>query len=163
MFAWPLAKTFATKAIPDNDGEEAQDRCRFNKYFATVAQIRMAVLQVRVREDAVEEEQHRSGKDEIMQAPPQRTADAGAEQRREEHHQQEIERCSAREVEFWLKRRLYREEDVEQAESGFIQEEKDGGMRQRECDGSIGGSTDEVRRDSCVGAARVSLGCSAGT
>ena len=120
MFAWPLTKTFTAKTIPDNDGDETQDRCRFNKYFATVAQVRMAVLQVRVREDAVEEEQHRSGEDEIVQAPPQGTADAGAEQRREEHYQQEIKRCGAGEVEFWLKRGLYREEDVEQAESGSI-------------------------------------------
>jgi hypothetical protein len=33
------------------------------------------VLEVRVREDTVQEEQHRSGKDKIVQASPGRTAE----------------------------------------------------------------------------------------
>jgi len=139
VFALPLSQALPAKTIPDDDRNQAQERCRFDEHFATVEQVRMAVLEVRVSQDAVQEEQHRSGKDEIVQASPQRTAEAGAEQRREEHEQQQIERRGAREVEFWLKRRLDREQDVEQPEMGIIEEEQDRGMCQRECDSNVGG------------------------
>ena len=87
VFAGSLAQAHAAKTIPDNDGDETQERRRFDKDFATVEQVRVPILQVRVGEDAVQEEQNRSGKDEIVQASPDRTADAGAEQRRKEHQQ----------------------------------------------------------------------------
>ena len=134
-----LTQAVAAKSIPDSDGYEAQERCQFDKDFATIEQVRVAVLEVRVSEDAVQEEQHCSGKDEIVQASPKRPADAGAEQRREENEQQEIEGGGTGKIEFWLKRGLDREEDVKQAEAGLVEEEKHGGMRQRECDGNVGG------------------------
>jgi len=139
VFAWSLAQALAAKTIADDNGYEAQKRCRFDKGFTTVEQVRVAVLEVRVGENTVQEEQHRGGKDEIVQTPPERTTNAGAEQRREEHEQQEIERRGTGKVEFWLQRRLNGQEDVEQAEVGLLEEEEDGGMRQRECDGRVGG------------------------
>jgi hypothetical protein len=138
VFALSLAQALAAKTIADDHGYQAQERCRFNKDLAAVEQVRVAVFEIRVGEDAVQEEQNRSREDEIVQASPERTADAGAEQRREEHQQQEIECCSTGEVEFWLQRRPDRQEDVEQPEVGLLEEEKDGGMRQRECDGRVG-------------------------
>ena len=139
MFAWSLAQALAAKTIPDDNGYEAQERCRFDKDFAAVEQVRVTVPEVGVGEDAVQKEQHCRRKNEIVQASPERTADTGAEQRREEHDQKEIESCGTGEVEFWLKRGLDGQEDVEQAEAGFIEEEKDGRMRQRECDSNVGG------------------------
>jgi hypothetical protein len=43
--------------------------------LAAVEQVWVPVLEVRVREDTVQEEQHRSGKDKIVQASPGRTAE----------------------------------------------------------------------------------------
>ncbi len=119
------AQALTAKTVADGNGYKAQERGRFDKDFATVEQVRMPVLEVRVGEDAVQEEQHRCGKDEIVQASPKRTADASTEQRREEYEQQKIERRGAGKVEFWLQRGLDREEDVEQTEAGLIEEEKD--------------------------------------
>jgi hypothetical protein len=36
VFARAPAKAFAAKKIPDNDGDEAEERCRFNKDLAAV-------------------------------------------------------------------------------------------------------------------------------
>lgn len=129
MLAWPLAQALATKTITDYDSHEAEERCCFDKDFATVEQVRMAVLEIRIGKDAVKEEQCRRRKDKIVQSSPERTADAVAEQRRHQHEQQEIERCGTSEVEFWLQRGLDRKEDVEQTEAGLVEEEKNDGMR----------------------------------
>jgi hypothetical protein len=132
------AQALAAKTVADGNGKNAQERRHFDKDFATVEQVRVAVLEIRVSENTVQEEQYRGGKDKIVQAPPQRTANTGAEQGREEHEQQEIERYGTGEVKFWLKRRLDGQEDVEQAKVRLIEKEEDGRMGQRKCDGHIG-------------------------
>lgn len=98
--AWSSAQALAAKTVADGNGKKAQERRHFDKDFTTVEQVRVSVLEIRVSENTVQEEQHRRGKDKIVQAPPQRTANTGAEQGREEHEQEEIERCGTGEVKF---------------------------------------------------------------
>ena len=50
----------------------------------------MTVLQVGIREDAVDEEQHCSGKDEVVQASSDRAANTRSQERRDKDQQKKV-------------------------------------------------------------------------
>jgi len=52
----------------------------------------MTVLQVGIREDAVDEEQHCTGKDEVVQASPDRAANTRSQERRDKDSRRSIAR-----------------------------------------------------------------------
>ncbi len=58
-----------------------------------------------------------------MQPPPERAADAGAQKRRNENDEKHIKCNSAGNIHKRLQRRLNGHEDVENAETRFLEEE----------------------------------------
>jgi hypothetical protein len=62
------------------DCEEADESGGFHEDLASIEQIRVAVLQIWIRENAVQQQQHGRGKDQIVQVAPKGPADARAQQ-----------------------------------------------------------------------------------
>ena len=96
------AQSPSSQADAHSNGEKADDRKNLKKDFASIEQVGMAVLQVRICEDAMDEEQHCGGKDEVVETTPKRAANASSQERREEDQQQKIERGRACQIDEGL-------------------------------------------------------------
>ncbi len=86
------AQSPAPQANAHNNSEKANERENLEKNLASIEQVGMAVFQVGIGEDAVDEEQNGRGKNKVVEAAPERAANARSQQRREEDQQQQIQR-----------------------------------------------------------------------
>jgi len=99
----------------------------------------VAVLEVGVGEDAVDEEQDGGGEDEVVQVAPDGAGEACAEQGRDKDEQEQVEGDGSQEVDGGLERRRDGEDDVVEAEVRLMDEEQHERMGEGERDGCVGG------------------------
>lgn len=132
-------QTFSPQTKAHERGDDADKGRRLYEDLATVEKVGMAILERGIRKDAVEEEEHRRGKDQVMKLSPERPGEAGAQERRPKNEQEQVERTGTGEVEFGLQRRLNGQKNVEEPESRRVEEKQDHRMTEGEEDGAPGG------------------------
>lgn len=120
------------------DGGDEYGRCDLKEDLAAVEQVGVAVLEVGVGEDAVDEQQYSAGIDEPVQVAPHGAGHAGSDQRTDQDDHDQIERGGSGGVELGLQVGVQRPEDIRDAEAWGLEEEQDGRMREREHDGEVG-------------------------
>ena len=78
------AQSLAAKTDAKRDGEKADKSKNLDKDFASIQQVGMAILQVGISEEAVEEKKHGGRKNQVMDAPPKRAPNARPKKRCDE-------------------------------------------------------------------------------
>ena len=131
------AQSLAPKTNAKRDGEKADKSKNLDKDFASIQQVGMAILQVGIGEEAVEEKKHGGRKNQVMDAPPKRAPHARPKKRRDEYQQQEVHGSGAGDVDERLERRLDGQEDIEDAKMRLVNKQQDKGMGQHEHDGAV--------------------------
>ena len=131
----------ARAAFPEacSGGEGDQEQGEEEEDLASVQEVRVAVLQLRVGEDAVEEEECGGGVDEVVETPPEGAADAFLQERGDQHEEDEVEGDGTGEVQLRLQEGVDGPQDLDQREVGRLQQEEHRWMGEGKDDRGIGG------------------------
>ena len=99
----------------------------------------MTVFQQRVSEEAVDEDQDNCGERKVVQLAPERTADAIAQQGRDEKDKQQVDCDGAGEIDERLQRGMDGPQKIDDAEAWSLLKQQDDGVRDHQNDRDVGG------------------------